>query len=86
MENQNMNRGKNPTGSILKEYKERVGFFYENVLDKPLPDFRVTEETKELAKERARRCRGSVRLRAGLFYTEEERENQRNKLLNVTIP
>jgi len=75
----NLNTGEYPAGSILKEYKERVGFFHENVLDESPPEFKVTERTKEFAG----KCRGSVRMRAGLFYTEKEMGAERKKLLSV---
>ena len=46
----------------------------------------ITEEARELTKRESNRFRGSVRMSLGEFWTEEEYEQFREKVLNTPLP
>jgi len=82
--NQNINTGKNPAENILEKYRNEVGSLVDkNVWDIDYTDLKVDEESKGLIAKFAKKCRGNIRLRAGLFYTEKEREKEKQELLNA---
>jgi hypothetical protein len=51
----------------------------------PLPD-EITEETRALTKSEAERHRGSVRVHLGKFYTTQEYEARKRRVLDAPLP
>ncbi|ODS36388.1 hypothetical protein BEH94_12070 [Candidatus Altiarchaeales archaeon WOR_SM1_SCG] len=58
----------------------------EEVWDTDFSDLKIDEHARELTKCLANRFRGGVRISTGRFYTEEEWENKRNKVLSTPLP
>jgi len=70
--------------NILEKYRNKVGNLVdENVWDISYTDLKIDEESKSLIAKFAKKCRGNIRIRTGLFYTEKEREKERQELLNA---
>jgi hypothetical protein len=58
-----------------------------SVLNRSLPiPRRITNETRKQTKKESHRFRGSVRISNGNFYTDDEYENQRQRILNTPLP
>jgi hypothetical protein len=51
----------------------------------PLPK-KVTSKTREHTVKESHRFRGSVRITYGKFYTDEEFESRRKRVLNTSLP
>lgn len=57
------------------------------LIDKDFPNFQpVTENIREVVKVNSMRHRGSVRICNGLFWTEEEYQSRRDKVLATPLP
>ena len=58
-----------------------------SVIDVPLPTpKKVTAKSKELTIKESHRFRGSVRITCGKFYTDEEFESRRKRILSTPLP
>jgi len=57
----------------------------EEVWDTDFSDLKVDENARELTKSLANRFRGGVRISLGKFYTDEEWESRRKKILNTPL-
>lgn len=58
-----------------------------DIISRPFPSFTITDKLRDNIKSyplRQQNC--DVRIRLGLFYTEEEWEKKRNKILNKKLP
>lgn len=58
-----------------------------NVISRPFPRFKITEKLRDNIKVHPlsyQNC--DVRIRLGLFYTEKEWEEKRNKILSKKLP
>jgi len=58
----------------------------EEVWDTHFSDLRIDENARELTKRLANRFRGGVRISMGKFYTDEEWERRREKILSTPLP
>lgn len=56
------------------------------ILDREPPHIVITEENRRETLRMAERCRGSVRIAAGRFYTDEEYEEKRRRIYGTTLP
>lgn len=56
------------------------------IWDTDFSDLKINEETREMTKSLAHRFRGGVRISLGKFYTDEEFEKRRKKILNTPLP
>ena len=59
---------------------------YQDALNKPLSDVRVTDETVEFIKANPLKHRGSVRLFTGHIYTNEQFEALKEEALSKELP
>jgi len=58
-----------------------------DVIDAPAPiPSNITDKTKEVTQAESHRFRGSVRIALGKFYTDEEYEARRKRILNTPLP
>jgi len=58
-----------------------------SVIDVPLPvPKKVTAKSKEHTIKESHRFRGSVRIACGKFYTDEEFESRRKRILSTPLP
>ncbi len=59
---------------------------WDHSIDEDLPRDHVTAETRKTTKDEAKRFRGGVRISGGRFYTDEEYEKYRLKVLKRPLP
>ncbi len=72
---------------ILKEYRSEIGKLTDkDIWETNLPPVNIDEDTREITKHLAGKYRGSVRISAGLFYTDKEFEKERKRLLDIQLP
>ena len=57
----------------------------EEVWDTDFSDLKIDENTKKITKRLANRFRGGVRISTGMFYTDEEWEKKREKIINTPL-
>lgn len=72
-------------GAETRHPRKALG--WRDVVDKELPDTSViTSEMREDTIDNSSRFRGSVRLAMGLFFTTEEYERKRKRILETPLP
>ncbi|MCL1791324.1 MAG: hypothetical protein FWG40_08210 [Peptococcaceae bacterium] len=54
---------------------------YAESLNKDFEPIRITDESREIVEDYARKCRGSVRFATGRFYTDDEYKEWRQSVL-----
>lgn len=59
---------------------------WDELLETDFPDIKFTKETVKSAMKNSARYRGSVRFSLGLFWTDDEYEKYRKKVLNTPLP
>lgn len=57
-----------------------------DIFDFDMPDIKFTEETRKKITEYSKTCSCDVRLALGLFYTTEEYNALREKILSTPFP
>ena len=59
---------------------------WEKYIDRSIPPIVITEEVREETVQESARCRGSMRISQGLFYTDEEFAETRREELSHKLP
>ncbi|MEW6236124.1 MAG: hypothetical protein AB1656_12120 [Candidatus Omnitrophota bacterium] len=59
---------------------------WNKVMETDFPRIVVTEKTKEITLRESTRYRGSVRISTGRFWTDEEYEERRKRILDTPLP
>ena len=73
--------------NILQSFHKEVGTLVKkNIWDTDLPKVRIEGETRDFVKKHSNRIRGSVRLRRGLFYTDDESIGAKKRLRRIKLP
>ena len=76
----------------LLEAKVKLGLLvpgteeWNRLLNTDWPDYKITEQTRELAMTNVLKYRSSARLAMGKVYTDEEYEARREKILSIPLP
>jgi hypothetical protein len=60
---------------------------WRDIVDRPMPEQpRITEKIRSETLKESARFKGGVRLATGRFWTDEEYERARNKVLTAPLP
>jgi len=72
---------------ILEEFKKKIGRLVEGeVWDREYGEVSIDDATRESAQRYASRCRCSVRIAKGLFYTDHEKDIELKRLREIRLP
>jgi len=59
---------------------------WNQVMETDFPRIVITQKTKETTLRESTRYRGNVRISTGRFWTDEEYEERRKRILNTPLP
>lgn len=72
--------------SLIKKIGNLTGLSLNEIIDRDFGELKITKDNKDEIIKNAQRYGGSVRMQMGLFYTNEEYEKYREKVLSKLLP